>query len=142
MLPDTSLESDGNFIYISSVYVWLGNRAKLSVSLHLAWNCSMTLQSSGPWPLFQFLNQYTVSRTPFTGEQPSARPLSTHRINAHRHLYFQWDSNSRSQCSSRRRRFMTYTAGHCDRRLQKTTLKIQESKNLTSASLSSLLKAH
>jgi hypothetical protein len=33
----------------------------------------------GPWPLFQFLNLYTVSRNPWTGDQPVARPLPTHR---------------------------------------------------------------
>jgi hypothetical protein len=32
-----------------------------------------------PWPLFQFLNLYTVGRTPWTGDQPVARPLPTHR---------------------------------------------------------------
>jgi hypothetical protein len=44
----------------------------------------------GPWPFFQFLNPYTVDRTPWTGDQPVARPLPTHRTtqaqnNAHRH---------------------------------------------------------
>jgi hypothetical protein len=33
----------------------------------------------GPLPLFQFLNLYTFHRTPWTGEQPVARPLPTHR---------------------------------------------------------------
>jgi hypothetical protein len=33
----------------------------------------------GPWPLFQFLNAYTVGRTPWTGDQPVASPLLTHR---------------------------------------------------------------
>jgi hypothetical protein len=32
-----------------------------------------------PWPLFQFLNLYTVSRTPWTGSQPVAKPLPIHR---------------------------------------------------------------
>jgi hypothetical protein len=32
-----------------------------------------------PWSLFQFLNLYAVSRTPWTGDQPVARPLTTHR---------------------------------------------------------------
>jgi hypothetical protein len=32
-----------------------------------------------PWPLFQFLNLYTVGRIPWTGDQPVARPLPTHR---------------------------------------------------------------
>jgi hypothetical protein len=33
----------------------------------------------GHWPLFQFLNLYTVGRTPWSGDQPDARPLPTHR---------------------------------------------------------------
>jgi hypothetical protein len=33
----------------------------------------------GPWPLFQFLNPYTVGRTPWTRDQPVARPLPAHR---------------------------------------------------------------
>jgi hypothetical protein len=31
----------------------------------------------GPWPLFQFLNLYTVGRTPWPGDQPVSRPLPT-----------------------------------------------------------------
>jgi hypothetical protein len=59
----------------------------------------------GPWPLFQFLNLYTVGRTPWTGDQPVARPLPTHR-----HPCLEWNSNPRSQHSSGRRRFMPQTA--------------------------------
>jgi hypothetical protein len=33
----------------------------------------------GPWPFFQFLNVYTVGRTPWTGDRPVAKPLHTHR---------------------------------------------------------------
>jgi hypothetical protein len=40
---------------------------------------AMALQTFGPWQLFQFLNLYTVGRTPWTGDQPVARPLPTHR---------------------------------------------------------------
>jgi hypothetical protein len=40
----------------------------------------MSLQAFvGNWPLFQFLNLYTVGRDPWTGDQPVARLLSTHR---------------------------------------------------------------
>jgi hypothetical protein len=39
----------------------------------------MTLQHLWPLPLFQFLNPYTVGRTPWTGDQPVARPLPTRR---------------------------------------------------------------
>jgi hypothetical protein len=41
---------------------------------------SMALQHFvGPWPFFQFLNIYTVGRTTWTGDQPVARSLPTHR---------------------------------------------------------------
>jgi hypothetical protein len=54
------------------------------LSIYL-WLCNLC----GPWPLFQFLNLYTVGRTPWTVDQPIARPLPTHRttqrIIAHRH---------------------------------------------------------
>jgi hypothetical protein len=33
----------------------------------------------GPWPPFQFLNQYTVGGTPWTRDQPVARPLPIQR---------------------------------------------------------------
>jgi hypothetical protein len=33
----------------------------------------------GSWPLFQFPNLYTIGRIPWTGDQPVARPLPTHR---------------------------------------------------------------
>jgi hypothetical protein len=36
-------------------------------------------QPFGPWPVFQFLNLYTVGRTPWTGDQSVAKPLPTHR---------------------------------------------------------------
>jgi hypothetical protein len=33
----------------------------------------------GPWPLFQLLDlSYTAGRTPWTADQPVARPLPTH----------------------------------------------------------------
>jgi hypothetical protein len=38
----------------------------------------MALQPFGPWPLFHFFNLYTVGMTPWTGDQPIARPLPTH----------------------------------------------------------------
>jgi hypothetical protein len=33
----------------------------------------------GPWPFFQFHDLYTDGRIPWTGDQPVARPLPTHR---------------------------------------------------------------
>jgi hypothetical protein len=43
----------------------------------------------GPWPLLQFHNLffYTVGRTPWTSDQSVARPLPTHRINAHTDIH-------------------------------------------------------
>jgi hypothetical protein len=52
------------FIYLSiylSIYLWLYS------------------PFVGPWPLFHFLNPYTVSRTPWAGDRPVARLLPTHR---------------------------------------------------------------
>jgi hypothetical protein len=49
---------------------------------------------------------WTVGRTPWTGDQPNARPLPTHRTaqkNADTHPCLKWDSNPRSQCSSGQR---------------------------------------
>jgi hypothetical protein len=45
----------------------------------LFFSLSMDLQPFRPWPLFQFLNLYAVGRTPWTGDQPVAKPLPTHR---------------------------------------------------------------
>jgi hypothetical protein len=59
----------------------------------------------------QFPNPKTVGRTPWTGDQPVARPLPTNRINAHRHRCLEWDSNPRSQRSSERRQ---YRKVHCN----------------------------
>jgi hypothetical protein len=61
----------------------------------------------GTWPLLQFRNLfYTDGRTPWTSDQPVARPLPTHRKTptrnkrTHRHPCLEWDSNPRSQLSS------------------------------------------
>jgi hypothetical protein len=48
------------------------DKIKLSISLWFYNPC-------GPWPLFQFFNLYTVGRTPWTGDQPVAMLLYTHR---------------------------------------------------------------
>jgi hypothetical protein len=93
-------------------------RKTSSVPFYLSVSLSMYLwlyNPCRPWPLFPFLNPYTAGRNPWTGISPSQdRYLHTeqhkHRINAHRNPCLKWDSNLRSQCSSGRRRFMTYTA--------------------------------
>jgi hypothetical protein len=62
---------------------------------------------------FSFLILYRVGRTPWTGDQPVARPLPTHRTTQtqnkrtqYRHPCLEWDSNPRSQRSSEWRQFM------------------------------------
>jgi hypothetical protein len=62
------------------------------LSIYL-WFCSLC----GPWPLFQFLNLYAVGRTPWTGNQAVARPLSAHRTTQ--------IENKRTQTSMSRVRF-------------------------------------
>jgi hypothetical protein len=46
---------------------------------HFSLFVSMVVQSFGPLPLVSLLIIYTVGRTPWTGDQPVARPLPTHR---------------------------------------------------------------
>jgi hypothetical protein len=62
---------------------------------------------------FQFLNPYTAGVNPWTGDQPVARPLHTHRINAHRQPYLEWDSKPWSKRSNEQR-----PRGHCDRQIR------------------------
>jgi hypothetical protein len=38
----------------------------------------MAVQPFGPWQLFIFLILYIFGRTPWTGDQPVAKPLPTH----------------------------------------------------------------
>jgi hypothetical protein len=86
--------------------IWVVNAVYLSI--YLTVYLSIAPHSLvGTWPLvFSFLILYTVGRTPWTGDQPVARPLATHRINAHRHPCLEWNSNPWSQCSSERRQFI------------------------------------
>jgi hypothetical protein len=65
-------------------------------SIYLSIYLSMPLQHSvGPWPLFQFRSHfYTEGRAPWTGDQPTKRPLPTHRTtqtqNEHRQTSMPW----------------------------------------------------
>jgi hypothetical protein len=70
-----------------------------SVSLTVCLSVCLCMALKPLWTssAFQFLNLYTVGRTPWTGDQPVVRQLPTHRINAHRY-----------PCLRPR--------GHCDRR--------------------------
>jgi hypothetical protein len=62
-----------------------------------------------PCRLFSSLILYTVSRILGRGDQPVARSLLTHRIHAHRCTSSGIRTHDRSQCFSRRRRFMFQT---------------------------------
>jgi hypothetical protein len=84
----------------------------------LCTHSSMFLQPFvAPWPLLQFRNLfYTDGRTPWTSDQPVARPLPTRRTTqtqnkrTHKHPCLEWDLNAWTQISSLRPRH------HCDRR--------------------------
>jgi hypothetical protein len=104
-------------INICSPWSWhLINKICLAFNklLLLLWLCNPLLSLDRFFSSFLIL--YAVGRTPWTGDQPAARPLPTHtttqtnRINAHRHSCLEWDSNPRSSCSSERRQFMPQTA--------------------------------
>jgi hypothetical protein len=45
---------------------------------------------------------HTVGRTPWTGDHPVTRLLTTHRINTRKHPCLEWESNPRSQRSNER----------------------------------------
>jgi hypothetical protein len=61
------------------------------------------------WPIFSSLILYTVGRTPWTGDQPVARPLPIHKTTETQNEH-ERDSIPRSQCMSERRQFMPQTA--------------------------------
>jgi hypothetical protein len=83
---------------------------QLRISFIHQWFYSTML---GPGLLFSsVIIFYTVGRTPWTGDQPVARPLPIYRITqtqnkrTHRDPCLEWNSNQRSQYSSGRRQFM------------------------------------
>jgi hypothetical protein len=78
--------------------IWHG---VVQLFIHSFIHSSMTLQPFvGPGPLLQFRNLfYTDGRTPWTSDQPVARPLPTHRTAQtqnkciHKHARLEWESN-------------------------------------------------
>jgi hypothetical protein len=75
----------------------------------------------GPWPLLQYHNLlYTDGRTPWTGDQPVARPLPTRRATqtqnkqTHRHACLEWVSNPRSHVQASENSTCLGPRGHCD----------------------------
>jgi hypothetical protein len=106
--------------------ICLSTSTYLSIHLSIYIYLSVYLRFYNPFarprPLFQFLNQYTVGRTPWTGDQLVARPLPAHRINTHRHPYLEWDSTTRSQYFELAKTFRRKARGHCNRRYWKSAL--------------------
>jgi hypothetical protein len=80
------------FVYLP---IYLSIYLSIHPSIHLSIYDSTAL--SGLRRLFKFLNLYTVGRTPWTGDQPIARPLPTHRTTQ--------TQNKRIQTSMRRVEF-------------------------------------
>jgi hypothetical protein len=70
--------------------------AYLSIYVYLSLYLSMALQFFfvGPWPLFTFWILDTVGRTPWTGDEPVARPLPMYRTtqtqNKRTQTYMPW----------------------------------------------------
>jgi hypothetical protein len=79
-----SESSHGNLLFIQVVVVFLSPSTQiitlLLLLLLLLWPYSPLL---GLGLLFSYLILYIVGRITWTGEQPVARPLPTHRINVH-----------------------------------------------------------
>jgi hypothetical protein len=77
----------------------------------------------GNWPLFQFLNLYAVGRIPWTGYQPVARLLPTHRtIQTQNHIDIHPSSGIRTHDPSVRADedgSCLRPRSHCDRILKK-----------------------
>jgi hypothetical protein len=82
---------------------------KLLVLLFLLLSSSLWLYNPllGLGRVFSFLILHTVGRTPWTGDQPVARPLPVYRgtktqnkCTQYRYPCLEWDSNPPSDCSS------------------------------------------
>jgi hypothetical protein len=84
---------------------------RVHIHIHLITLSLSLFGSTALWSwaaFFSFLILYTDGRTTWTSDQLVAKPIPAHRtttqnrINAHRHPCFEWDSNTRLQCSSGR----------------------------------------
>jgi hypothetical protein len=97
-------------VYLSHLQTWiliaLREGSALTANLRDHLGRPVLFYGWGRGRFFQFLNLYTVGRTPWTGDQPVARRLPTRRISAHRHPCLEWDSDPRSQCLNGQRQFM------------------------------------
>jgi hypothetical protein len=80
------------------VFPYVPRDVMVNIQRYLSLYLSVALQPSDLGRFFSFLILYTVGRTLWTGVQPVARPLSTHKRPC-----LEWDSNPLSQHSSERR---------------------------------------
>jgi hypothetical protein len=76
---------------------------------------------------FNFLMLYTVGRTPWTGDQPSARALPTHRTQTqnkctHRHPCLEWDFTHDPGVRASEDSSCLRPRGHCDRHIVLATM--------------------
>jgi hypothetical protein len=76
----------------------------------------------GPWSLIQFLNLYTVGRSPWTGDQPVGRPLPTHRTTQTQNIHTHTDIHALSGIRTHDHKFRASedsscltASGHCER---------------------------
>jgi hypothetical protein len=72
--------SSKSLIFHSSSFVITLDGLSIYLSIHPSIHPSL-YSPCGPWPLFQFLNLYTVGKTSWTGDQPVASPLPTYTNN-------------------------------------------------------------
>jgi hypothetical protein len=91
------------------MYIFISPYLSVYLSIYLSiYDSTVLLLDLGRF--FSFLILYTVGRTPWTGNQPVARPLPKHRItqaqNKRGYPRLEWDSNPRSQHWSKRRHFI------------------------------------
>jgi hypothetical protein len=75
--------------------------------------------SLGPGHFFGFVILHIVSITPWTRDQPVARPLpthrTTHRMKPHKHICLEWDSNPRTSVLAGEDGSRLRLRGHCYR---------------------------
>jgi hypothetical protein len=81
-------------VVVSSICLSLSVCPSVSLSLCLCLTVSLDIylwlySPYGPWPVLHFLNPRTAGRTPWTEDQPVARPLPTHRTTQTQNIHTQ-----------------------------------------------------
>jgi hypothetical protein len=76
------IQTQHGYLILLAIFPPYGRKISL-IYLRYVWLCS----PCGLWLLFPFLNLYAVGRTPWTGDQPVARSLPTHRTTQTQNKY-------------------------------------------------------